>query len=305
MKIKSMYFFVLLFLIIFMSLQDSVYAQVDPKKLDVTVKDIKLQKLENSDLLRINVRIWNHGDEEANFFAGNFNLLDSKLREFSAVSSYELEEKGESISEGICDVLFGKGVNPGLSMDLEICFEVPKTDFQYDSMLIYENMFLQSSNNAKIVPLVENSIGYKILVQKIKPENEKIAQRSDEIESKGGCLIATAAYDTELAPEVQNLREIRNKMYETKLGGDVMKSVNDFYYSFSPIVSDWERQNVVFKEFIKLTITPSITSFAILDHNTIDTEVGLIGYVLSIVSLNIGMYFVAPVIVIHTIRKKF
>lgn len=305
MKIRSCIFYALLFLIVFMSLQDLAYALVDPQKLDVTVKDIKLQKLENSNLLRVNVKILNNGDEEANFFSGNFKLLDSKLREFSAVSNYDLKEKGESISYGICDTVFGQGVNPGLSMDLEICFDVPKTNFQYDSMLIYENMFIQSSNTAKIVPLVENSIGYKTLVQKIKPENEELAQRSDEIESEGGCLIATAAYGTELAPEVQNLREIRNKMYETKLGGDIMMSVNNFYYSFSPTVADWERQNVIFKEFIKLAITPSITSFAILEHNTIDTEAGLIGYVLSIVSLNIGMYFVAPAIVIHTIKKKF
>lgn len=120
----------------------------------------------------------------------------------------------------------------------------------------------------------------------------------------GGCLIATAAYGTELSSEVQNLREIRNKMYETELGGDVMHAVNDFYYSFSPTVADWERQNPAFKDTVKLLITPSMTSFAIMDHNSLDSETGLIGYVVGIVSINMGMHFVAPAIVVWQIKKR-
>jgi len=82
-----------------------------------------------------------------------------------------------------------------------------------------------------------------------------------------------------------------------------MRTINDFYYSFSPTVADWERENFVFKETVKLVITPSMTSFMILDHTSIDTEESLIGYVVSVVLLNIGMYFVLPAIVIHRVRK--
>jgi hypothetical protein len=120
----------------------------------------------------------------------------------------------------------------------------------------------------------------------------------------GGCLIATAAYGTELAPEVQNLREIRNKMYETKTGGEVMHAVNDFYYSFSPTVSDWERESPIFREVVKILITPSMASFTILDHHSINTEEGLIGYVIGAVFLNVGMYFIAPFVVVHQIKKR-
>jgi len=296
-------FFILLGLVISLTIQDSAYAEFETKDLVVTVKDIKMLKLDNIDVVRIKINVLNNGSDEASFFEGNFELLDSQLRKFGSVSAYELEEKGESVSRGICDVLFGNSINPGLSMDLEVCFDVPKTNFQYDSLIIYQNMFIRSIDDAQIVPLVENSIGYKALVEKSKLQNEELATRAEEIESEGGCLIATAAYGTELAPEVQNLREIRNQMYETELGGDLMKTVNDFYYSFSPTVADWERENSAFKETVKLVITPALTSFMILDHNSIDTEESLIWYVFSVVLLNVGMYFVLPALVIHRVRK--
>ena len=138
--------------------------------------------------------------------------------------------------------------------------------------------------------------------------NEKRTEKSSVgsfFDDDGGCLIATAAYRTELAPEVQNLREIRNKMYETESGGEVMHAVNDFYYSFSPTVADWERENPAFREAVKILITPSMASFTILDHHSIDSEEGLIGYVIGAIILNAGMYFVAPTIVIIGIRKRF
>lgn len=87
-------------------------------------------------------------------------------------------------------------------------------------------------------------------------------------------------------------------MYETELGGDLMKSVNDFYYSFSPTVTDWERENQVFRETVKIAITPLMLSFTIIDHDDIESEIGLVSYVTSIVLLNVGMYFVVPTLVL-------
>jgi len=65
----------------------------------------------------------------------------------------------------------------------------------------------------------------------------------------GSCLIATATYGSELAPQVQFLREIRdNTVLQTESGTSFMNSFNQFYYSFSPTIADWERENPVFKE---------------------------------------------------------
>jgi hypothetical protein len=128
-----------------------------------------------------------------------------------------------------------------------------------------------------------------------------------EIPDKGGgCLIATATYGSELAPQVQQLRELRdNSLLHTESGKSFMSSFNDFYYSFSPQIADYERENPVFKEAVKITLTPMISSLSVLNYVDMDSEVSVLGYGVSLILLNVGMYFVAPGIVIHSIRKKF
>ena len=124
-------------------------------------------------------------------------------------------------------------------------------------------------------------------------------------EKKGGCLIATAAFGSELAPQVQFLREIRdNTVLQTESGSAFMIGFNQFYYSFSPAVADYERENPVFKEAVKLTLTPLLTSLTLLQYADIDSESEMLGYGISIILLNIGMYFVAPAILIMKIKKK-
>jgi hypothetical protein len=118
----------------------------------------------------------------------------------------------------------------------------------------------------------------------------------------GGCLIATATYGSEMAPQVQLLREIRdNKLMSTETGSSFVTGFNEFYYSFSPIIADYERENPVFKEAVKLGITPLISSLAILDYA--DSEDEIIGYGISLIVLNIGMYIAVPAIVIYKARK--
>ena len=54
----------------------------------------------------------------------------------------------------------------------------------------------------------------------------------------GGCLIATATYGSELAPQVQQLRELRdNQLLNTESGTAFMGMFNDVYYSFSPTIA--------------------------------------------------------------------
>ena len=77
--------------------------------------------------------------------------------------------------------------------------------------------------------------------------------KEKESSSGGGCLIATAAYGSEMAPQIQFLREIRdNTVLQTESGSVFMTGFNQFYYSFSPAVADYERENPVFKETVKL-----------------------------------------------------
>ena len=121
----------------------------------------------------------------------------------------------------------------------------------------------------------------------------------------GGCLIATASFGSELAPQVQLLREIRdNTILQTKFGSAFMTGFNQFYYSFSPTIADYERENIIFKEAVKLTLIPLLTSLTLLQYADIDSESEMLEYGIGIILLNIGMYFVAPAVLITKIRKR-
>ena len=124
-------------------------------------------------------------------------------------------------------------------------------------------------------------------------------------EDGGGCLIATAAFGSELSPQVQFLREIRdNTVLQTESGTSFMTGFNQFYYSFSPVVADYERENPAFKEVVKITLTPLLTSLTLLQYVDIDSESEMLGYGIGIILLNIGMYFVAPAILIMKFKKR-
>ena len=121
----------------------------------------------------------------------------------------------------------------------------------------------------------------------------------------GGCLIATAAFGSELSPQVQFLREIRdNTVLQTESGTSFMAGFNQFYYSFSPAIADYERENPTFKEAVKLTLTPLLASLTLLHYADIDSESEMLGYGIGVILLNIGMYFVAPAVLIMMVRKR-
>ena len=123
-------------------------------------------------------------------------------------------------------------------------------------------------------------------------------------EEGGGCLIATAAFGSEMAPQVQFLRELRdNTVLQTESGTIFMKGFNQFYYSFSPIIADYERENPVFKEAVKLALTPLLTSLTLLQYSEIDSESEMLGYGIGIILLNVGIYFVAPAVLIMKVRS--
>ena len=118
----------------------------------------------------------------------------------------------------------------------------------------------------------------------------------------GGCLIATATYGSELSPQVQQLRELRdNQLLQTESGTAFMSTFNYIYYSFSPIIADYERENPYFKEAVKLAITPMISSLSLMENA--ESESKVLGIGISIIALNLGMYLGIPAIVIVGIRK--
>ena len=138
------------------------------------------------------------------------------------------------------------------------------------------------------------------------PENEVIVldDKSFNETEKGGCLIATATFGTEMAPQVQFLREIRdNIVLQTESGTSFMTAFNQFYYSFSPTIADYERENPVFKEGVKLALTPLLASLTLLQFADIDSESEMLGYGIGVILLNVGIYFAIPAAFIMKIRK--
>ena len=107
-----------------------------------------------------------------------------------------------------------------------------------------------------------------------------------------------------MATEVQQLRELRdNQLMNTESGTAFMSTFNHIYYSFSPIIADYERENPLFKETVKLAITPMISTLSLMENAESESEV--LGIGISVIMLNIGMYLGVPAIVIVGIRKRF
>jgi len=132
----------------------------------------------------------------------------------------------------------------------------------------------------------------------------KLNQESSSEQEGGGCLIATATYGSEMSQQVQQLRELRdNQLLQTESGTAFMSTFNDIYYSFSPIIADYERENPYFKEAVKLVITPMINSLTIMENA--DSESKILGLGISVIVLNLGMYLGLPAIIVIGIRKKF
>jgi len=177
--------------------------------------------------------------------------------------------------------------------------EINKLDLRYlfgNTSSVSKQQLLLS-----ISPVVEDVI-LNDVPQNDVPQND--VPQNDVPQNGGGCLIATATFGSEMTPQVQLLRELRdNTVLQTESGTSFMTGFNQFYYSFSPAIADYERENPTFKEAVKLTLTPLLTSLTLLQYADIDSESEMLGYGISVILLNIGMYFVAPAVLVMKIRK--
>jgi peptide/nickel transport system substrate-binding protein len=130
-------------------------------------------------------------------------------------------------------------------------------------------------------------------------------------QTQSGCLIATAAFGSELAPQVQQLREFRDNIaLKTFAGSSFMNAFNAWYYSFSPSVAEYERSSSWAREAVRGAIQPLLM---ILDaskslHSTLsflgmNSESAVIVTGLMASSI-IGLFYLSPVAVFIGIKKK-
>jgi len=125
-----------------------------------------------------------------------------------------------------------------------------------------------------------------------------------------GCLIATATYQSELASEVQFLREFREEqVVPTHAGRQFLYIFNMFYYSFSPKVARLIESDEGLRAICKVALYPliSILKFAARLDSVFsfdpEIEVITIGFLASIL---IGIAYFSPIaIVLKRILKTY
>ena len=122
------------------------------------------------------------------------------------------------------------------------------------------------------------------------------AAATDDNGGGGGCLIATAAYGTELAPQVQQLRELRDAtVLSTASGASFMGAFDTAYYAFSPAVADLERQNTAFRDLTRAAITPGIWVLgAVMPLAEPGSDASVVAAGLSSIALLAGIYAGLP-----------
>ncbi len=122
------------------------------------------------------------------------------------------------------------------------------------------------------------------------------------------CIIASAVYGSELAPEVQFLREFRDgSVISTFAGAQFMKAFNAFYYSFSPSVAQLVSASPYVSTALRAAIYPLLTAlnvsalvFRILSLNP-ETAILLAGILASCL---IGAIYAFPAVVLLELRAK-
>ncbi len=110
-----------------------------------------------------------------------------------------------------------------------------------------------------------------------------------------GCLIATAAYGTELAPQVQALREYRDgTLLATGSGSAFMSAFSSAYYAFSPQVADLEREHPAFRQAVAALMMPMLYTLQVATHADPASEDSVLAYGIAAMLLVSVVYAGAP-----------
>ena len=244
--------------------------------------------------------------------------IDGQTFSIETISNFDILEYEFDKNQEKLTILIDSGLEDNLS-ELIIPIDLLHGDFIFYLDDVKHDMKVQTSDKISFITLNFTGIGnhkIEIIATEILTEIEELSiiteleieepTKINESENGGGCLIATATYGSEMALEVQQLRELRdNSLLQTKSGTSFMEVFNDVYYSFSPIIADMEREHPVFKEIIKLAITPMISSLSVLNYVDMDSEAEILGYGISLIILNVGMYLGIPAILIIGVHRKF
>ena len=121
--------------------------------------------------------------------------------------------------------------------------------------------------------------------------------QSQQQPAQSQCLIATAAFGSELSPQVKYLRHFRDHyILSTASGSGFMNTFNSIYYSFSPQVAEYEREQSWLQDTVKTALYPlfGILMTAERGYSTVGGDAGSI-VAGAIASSLIGAVYLWPV----------
>ena len=112
------------------------------------------------------------------------------------------------------------------------------------------------------------------------------------------CLIATAAFGSELTPQVQYLRYFRdNYILSTASGTAFMEVFDSVYYSVSPQIAEYEREQPWMQSTVKVALYPLFGILMASERVHVAVGGGEVGAIFAgaISSVLIGAVYLAPV----------
>jgi hypothetical protein len=178
-----------------------------------------------------------------------------------------------------------------MKSDEPIYFEMPP----YPSKATFSYLQDEKITNVTVI----DSRDYWDYILSTPEQNAIFAEDSSNENSlpKSQCLIATATFGSELSPQVQFLRDFRDKrILSTMSGSSFMDVFNAWYYSFSPYIANYERQQPWLQQTLRVGIHPllgilSLSELAYLEENK---ELGAVsaGFVASAL---IGAVYFSPI----------
>jgi uncharacterized membrane protein len=123
------------------------------------------------------------------------------------------------------------------------------------------------------------------------------------------CVIATATYGSELAPEVEILRNFRDQMImKTYAGSNFMIVFNAWYYSFSPNVAQYIAQHSAAKAVMKAALYPLLgimrLGTVVFQSTSVSSEGATIFAGLVISSLIGEAYLAIPMTIVRKISSR-
>ncbi len=250
----------------------------------------------------------------------NFDIVGY---EFAAADKKLVLQTGAVLSESIAEIVMPAGLlsgHLGASVDgLPVDTQVRSTDTISLLVLVFEGGGGDVKDGADRAGRTIEITGTKTSVSEtagvLPPDGQGGGNSDGDVggggstgdvshDNGGGCLVATAAFGSELDHRVQLLREVRDsKVSSTESGRAFMDAFNSAYYSFSPHVADYMRENPSLMGAVRVLLTPMLLSLEIMSHAEAGSEVQVLAYGSLLILLNIGIYAAVPAVVLARLQS--